>query len=144
MLGIILFLAFMIVSLSIFLLRKPTNEKLYKLAIGSYIAFFLLFLTLFFHYVNSENMVDAINNLVQKTSYKNKVEARNPSSRHSKEQIPVKSALIDAPPFLATPRTTKGVRGNKSGNAFESRGNQCRQDDTSEANKEKSNPLSNT
>ncbi len=42
-------------------------------------------------------MVDAINNLVQKTSYKNKVEARNPSSRHSKEQIPVKSALIDAP-----------------------------------------------
>ncbi|MEK5324063.1 hypothetical protein [Aeribacillus sp. FSL M8-0254] len=47
MLGIILFLAFMIVSLSIFLLRKPTNEKLYKLALGSYIAFFLLFLTLF-------------------------------------------------------------------------------------------------
>lgn len=96
MLGIILFLAFMIVSLSIFLLRKPTNEKLYKLAIGFYTAFFLLFLTLFVHYVNSENMIDAIKNQVQKTSYKNKVEERN-SSSNSKEQVPVKSALIDAP-----------------------------------------------
>lgn len=144
MLGIILFLAFMIVSLSIFLLRKPTNEKLYKLAIGSYIAFFLLFLTLFVHYVNSENMVDAIKNLVQKTSYKNKVEERNSSSRHSKEQVPVKSALIDAPLLSQLPELPRGVRGNKSGNAFESRGNQSRQDDTSEANKEKPNSLSNT
>ncbi|AST07852.1 peptidase C39 [Anoxybacillus flavithermus] len=108
MLGIIFFSAFMIVSLSIFLLRKPTNEKLYKLAIGSYIAFFLLFLTLFVHYVNSENMVDAIKNLVQKTSYKNKVEERNPSSRQSKEQVSVKSVLIDAPILSQLPELPRG------------------------------------
>lgn len=107
MLGIILFLAFMIVSLSIFLLRKPTNEKLYKLAIGFYTAFFLLFLTLFVHYVNSENMIDAIKNQVQKTSYKNKVEERN-SSSNSKEQVPVKSALIDAPLLSQLPELPRG------------------------------------
>lgn len=67
-------------------------------------------------------MIDAIKNQVQKTSYKNKVEERN-SSSNSKEQVPVKSALIDAP-FSRNFQNYQGVRGNKSGNAFESRGNQ--------------------
>ncbi|SFA49611.1 Uncharacterized protein YvpB [Parageobacillus thermantarcticus] len=105
MLGTIFFLALMIFSLSIFLLRKPTNEKLYKLAIGYYIAFSLLFFTLFVHYAKSENMIDTIMDLVQKTS---KVEARNRSSRDSKEQAAIKSTLIDAPIISQLPELPRG------------------------------------
>jgi uncharacterized protein YvpB len=106
MLGMMFFSAFMIVSLSIFLLRKPTNDKLYKLAIGYNIAFSLLFATLFIHYVNSENIIDTLKNLAQNTL--NKVEETNLSSRHSKERVASASALIDAPLLSQLPELPRG------------------------------------
>ncbi|AIE61765.1 C39 family peptidase [Bacillus methanolicus] len=106
MMGIIFFLTFMIVLLSIFLLQKSTNKKLYKLALGYNTAFSLLFLTLFFYYANSKNMVDVIKNLAQRTTHK--VEERNPSSEQSKKPVTIVSALIDAPLFSQLPELPRG------------------------------------
>lgn len=108
MLGILFFSAFMIVLLSIFLLRNPTSKKLYKLALGYNTAFSLLFVTLFAYYANSENVVDAVKNLAQRTTDKNKAKERTLSSGQLKEPVMMVSALIDAPLFSQLPELPRG------------------------------------
>ncbi|MBB5323171.1 uncharacterized protein YvpB [Anoxybacillus tepidamans] len=108
MLGIIFFSAFMIVLLSIFLLRNPTNKKLYKLALGYNTAFSLLFVTLFVYYANSENVVNAVKNLAQRTTDKNKAKERTLSLGQLKEPVMMVSALIDAPLLSQLPELPRG------------------------------------